>query len=226
MKKITVKFFGISLCLWISFILWTLAVLFIDVQAIGPHGSCVGFATLNRFVHELTGVHFTLYAITDWLGLVPLAVCFGFVIVGLVQWITRKHFLKVDYTLLILGCFYLLVMAIYLFFETVVINYRPVLINGFLEVSYPSSTTLLVMSVMPTTILQIRTRVKNPVLNKCLTFVLLGFIFFMVLGRLVSGVHWITDIIGSILLCSAMVTLYCAVASVLNAEKKGASALR
>ena len=128
-----------------TFALWTVLVCIVDVQAIGPRGSEVGFATLNDWVHGLTGVNMTLYTVTDWLGLVPIAVAFGFGIFGLVQWIRRKSLRAVDRSILALGGFYVAVMAVYLLFETVVINYRPVLIDGYLEASYPSSTTMLVL---------------------------------------------------------------------------------
>ena len=71
------KFIGSTIFL-LLFILWTLAVSVIDDKTIGPLESAVGFATINKLVHNLRGVNFTFYYITDWLGLVPLAVCFGF----------------------------------------------------------------------------------------------------------------------------------------------------
>ena len=166
MKRIRKSFIA-SMCLVTVFVLWTVVISFVDVRAIGPQGSSVGFAGINGFVHNLTGVHFSLYNITDWLGLVPIFVCMGFGILGFVQWIKRKSICKVDYDILIL------------LFESVVINYRPVLINGYLEASYPSSTTML-----------------------------MAFITFMVIGRLVSGVHWFTDIVGGALLSSGLVMLY------------------
>ena len=150
---------GIALGFLAAFILWTLAVSCLDVQAIGPRDSAVGFATINGWFHSLTGVDLTLYTITDWLGLVPVAVGFGFAILGLAQWIKRKSICKVDRSILVLGGFYILVMAAYILFETVVINYRPVLINGYLEASYPSSTTMLVMCVMPTAVMQLLGRI-------------------------------------------------------------------
>ncbi|MBR5868104.1 MAG: phosphoesterase PA-phosphatase, partial [Clostridia bacterium] len=140
------------------FLLWTVMVCRLDVQAIGPRGSTVGLADLNRWFHQWTGVHFTLYDVTDWLGLVPVGVCMGFGILGLVQWIRRKDIRRVDFSILTLGGFYLVVMAAYLLFEEFAVNYRPVLIGGYLEASYPSSTTLLVLCVMPTAILQLKTR--------------------------------------------------------------------
>ena len=205
MKK---RRFYIALGLLTAFILWTTAISLIDVQPIGPQGSIVGFATLNGFVHNLTGTHMTLYIITDWLGLVPVAFGFGFAALGLAQWIKRKSILKVDRSILILGAFYIVTLTAYLFFESYVVNYRPVLIEGYLEASYPSSTTLLVLCVMPTAMIQLRGRIKNHALRKAVTSAITFFIVFMVVGRLISGVHWLTDIIGGILLSAGLVITY------------------
>jgi undecaprenyl-diphosphatase len=158
----------------------------------------------------------TLYSITDWLGLVPIAFVLGFGFLGLFQWLKRKHIKNVDYSIFVLGGFYIVVMAVYILFEYVVINYRPVLINGYLEVSYPSSTTLLVMCVIPTAIMQLKSRIKNTLLNRCVCFSLTTFIIFMVVGRIISGVHWITDIIGGALLSAGLVMLYY---SIINLKK-------
>ena len=210
MKRIRKSFIA-SVCLLTAFVLWTVAICFVDVRAIGPQGSSVGFAAINGFVHNLTGVNFNLYNITDWLGLVPIFVCMGFGILGLVQWIKRKSICKVDYDILVLGGFYIIIIAAYLLFESVVINYRPVLINEYLEISYPSSTTLLVMCVMPTAIMQLDTRIKNKVLRNIIDVTIIAFIAFMVIGRLLCGVHWLTDIVGGTLLSAGLVMLYRAI---------------
>lgn len=199
---------GIAFGLLAAFILWTLAVSLVDVQTIGPRDSAVGFATINGWFHDLTGVDMNLYHITDWLGLVPVTFGFGFAILGLVQWIRRKSLFKVDRSILVLGGFYIVTLAAYLFFEDFVINYRPVLIEGFLEASYPSSTTLLVLCVMPTALIQLRNRITNPILRRIVCAAITAFMVFMVAGRLLSGVHWLTDIIGGILLAAGLVTLY------------------
>lgn len=47
----------------VLFILWTVAISLIDVQPIGPQNSSVGFATLNGFIHSLTGVHMAIYTV-------------------------------------------------------------------------------------------------------------------------------------------------------------------
>ena len=208
MEKKNKKRLVLGVSLVVAFVLWTILVCFVDVRAIGPEGSSVGFAALNGFVHELTGVNWFLYTITDWLGIVPIAVALVFAILGLVQLIKRKSLWKVDHSILALGVFYIVVMAAYIFFEVVVINYRPTLIDGYLEASYPSSTTMLVMCVMPTAAMQLNVRIKNTVLRRCAVITIVAFTAFMVIGRLVSGVHWITDIIGGALLSAGLVTMY------------------
>ena len=208
MKKETKKSFYIAVSMLVAFMLWTVAICYVDVKPIGPQGSSVGFSVVNKFFHNLTGVNFMLYTITDWLGLVPVFIGFGFGVLGLTQWIKRKNILKVDYSIITLGVFYIAFIVAYLFFEKCVINYRPVLINGYLEASYPSSTTMLVMCVMPTAVMQFNSRIKNVVFKRCVTIVITVFIAFMVIGRLISGVHWLTDIIGGALLSTGLVMMY------------------
>ncbi|MBR3734409.1 MAG: phosphoesterase PA-phosphatase, partial [Lachnospiraceae bacterium] len=128
-----------------AFALWTFLIQWVDVQAVGQNGTKIGFADFNVQFHQLTGVNMTIYTITDWLGLVPVFVCLCFGMLGLVQLIRRKRLLRVDVDILLLGVYYVIVIACYLIFEMIPINYRPVLIEGRLEASYPSSTTLLVL---------------------------------------------------------------------------------
>ena len=213
MKRESQRNFCIAICMLVAFLLWTVAIQFIDVQAIGPWESTVGFSTINQVVHNFTGLHMSLYNITDWLSLVPLGFVIGFALLGLIQWFKRKYLRQVDYSILVLGGFYIVVMAIYVFFEFFVVNHRPVLINGCLEASYPSSTTMLVMCVMPTVIMQFNNRIKNKILKNSITLLIIAFTVFMVIGRLVSGVHWFTDIIGGGLLSGGLVMMYHSVSS-------------
>ena len=204
-----------------AFTLWTVLIMRVDVQAVGPNDSKVGFATFNTWFHRLTGVHMALYTVTDWLGLVPIAVCMGFGCLGLYQLIKRKSLFKVDADILLLGGYYILVIFGYLFFEMTPINYRPILIDGFLEASYPSSTTLLVLSVMPTLVFQIRRRCHNRTVRIIVIGLSVFFSVFMVIGRLISGVHWATDIIGSILLSFGLFKLYQSAVTAYKRNKNG-----
>lgn len=202
------KQLGLAMLLLAAFVLWTAMVCWVDVQAIGPEGSSVGMAGLNRWAHERLGVHEVLYVVTDWLSLIPAGLCVGFAALGLWQWIRRKDVRKVDFSILALGGFYLVVMAMYGFFETWAVNYRPVWIEGVLEASYPSSTTMLVLCVMTTAMMQFRARIRNRAKRRWVLAVCAAFTAFMVVGRLVSGVHWLSDIIGGALLSAGLVMLY------------------
>ena len=194
-----------------AFLLWTAGVCLVDVRTIGPMGSEVGFAGLNGWFHSLTGVHWWLYDLTDLLGLASLGICGGFGLQGLCQWIRRKSIRRVDGELLALGGFYLAVLAVFFLFELLEVNYRPVLIQGRLEASYPSSTTMLALCVLPTAMLRLRSR--------WVRFLLAALTSFLVLGRLLCGVHWVSDIIGGALLSVGLVTLYRCIISICFSSK-------
>ena len=192
----------------IAFALWTWLIQIIDVQSAGVNGTEIGFATINTWFHSVTGVDMRLYNITDWLGLVPVFVCIFFGGVGFIQLIKRKSLFKVDFDIIALGIYYVIVISGYLIFEMIPINYRPILINGFQESSYPSSTTLLVLSVMPTLVFQANRRLKNAKIKRIIATITAIFTIFMVVGRLASGVHWLTDIIGSVFLSVGLFYIY------------------
>ena len=153
----------------------------------------------------------TIYTITDWMGLIPLFVCMIFGGIGFAQFVKRKSLFKVDCDIIFLGIYYIIVIFGYLIFEMLPINYRPILIEGFMEASYPSSTTLLVLSVMPTLIFQVNRRLENVAVKKIICILTIIFSAFMVIGRLFSGVHWFTDIVGSIMLSTGLFCIYKAV---------------
>ena len=201
-----------------SFAVWTTLVQMADVQSIGQNGTDVGFATLNSWFHKLTGVHMVIYTMTDWLGLIPLFICMIFVAMGIVQLVKGRGLLNVDYDILILGIYYIIVIFAYLIFEMIPINYRPILIEGRMEASYPSSTTLLVLSVMPTLVFQVNRRVENVVVKGMICIPAYIFSVFMVIGRLVSGVHWFTDIVGSVLFSIGIFCVYKAIVLLLYKE--------
>lgn len=197
-----------GLAMLAAFVLWTWAVCVVDVQPIGPLGSPVGFARLNGSVRDLVGVRMGLYDLTDRLSVIPLGLVGFLGLWGLVQWIRRKSLARVDRSLLMLGGFYLAVLACYGLFEMWTINYRPVLIDGLPEGSYPSSTTMLSLCVMPTAWIQLRDRISSPLLRRSLGWLTAGFTAFLVVGRVLSGVHWLSDIIGGMLLSGGLLGIY------------------
>lgn len=218
MKRKRLLWAGTGLLL--LFVLWTLLIRSVDVQTVGPGAAKVGFASWNVWFHHRTGVSMALYTVTDWLGLVPVLICGCFGIAGLFQWIRRRRILRVDTDILLLGIYYLIVFSCYLLFEMLPVNYRPILIDGYLEASYPSSTTLLVLSVMPTLKFQADRRCGKQALKHLASAFAGLFSLFMVTGRLIAGVHWLTDIIGSVILSAGLFLLYCAAVAYAD-QKKG-----
>ena len=190
------------------FALWTYLIQTVDVQPLGQNGTDIGFAQLNVWFHDVTGVTMWIYTVTDWLGLVPIAVCMSFGVLGLIQLIKRRSLLKVDRDIILLGVYYILVILGYLIFEMIPINYRPIPIDGRMETSYPSSTTLLVLSVMPTLSFQAHRRLSRRGMIVIADIFAAAFSLFMVLGRTVAGVHWLTDIIGSVMLSAGLYLIY------------------
>lgn len=180
-------------------IIYTILVKYVDTSIIGPNGSIVGFSSLNSFVFNLTGNNMTLYKITEILGIIPILIALMYAVIGLIQVIDRKS-LKVDKELIALGILYIIVILIYVFFEKCIINYRPVLIDGILEASYPSSHTLLSICICGSALLINKYLFNNKKIYKYINIVSIISMVLIVLGRLLSGVHWASDIIGSIII--------------------------
>lgn len=105
-----------------AFALWTVLIQCVDVQAVGQNGTKIGFAAFNVWFHQLSGVHMTPYTITDWLGLVPIFICLCFGTLGFAQLVKRRDILRVDSDLVLLGVYYVIVIACYLIFEMIPIR--------------------------------------------------------------------------------------------------------
>lgn len=213
-KKRNFLISGILLLIAITF---TILVKVVDVKQIGVNNSSIGFATLNQFIFETTGVNMIWYHITDWLGLIPVFMAIVYAFIGLIQFIKRRSIFKVDKEIILLGLYYIIVIALYVFFEKVIINYRPILMNGFLEASYPSSHTLMTICICGSSIL-INKKLFNNKITKVINYLSIIIITIIVVGRLISGVHWFTDIIGGILISSGLLMTFYSLLSIINKE--------
>lgn len=170
-----------------------------DVAPIGPGGSSVGLSSINAAARDLIGVSWALYALTDWGALVPVASMLAFFLIGLLQLIKGRSLRSVDVAIWLLGAVYVAQLLLFLAFNEVMINCRPVLIDGALEPSFPSSTSLLAVGTLGSAAVWSSSRLsggkRTAAMTACFTLATL-----LVVGRALSGVHWITDIVGGILL--------------------------
>ena len=210
----------ISIILLFISIIYTILVKNIDVSPIGPNESSVGFSSINSFFHNLIGSHMTIYKITEILGIIPLLIAGSYVLVGAFELFKRKSLAKVDYEIYVLGILYIIVLGLYIFFEKCIINYRPILIDGVLEASYPSSHTLMALCICGSSIIINKKIFKNKIFNienKLSIFLMIT----IVLGRFASGVHWFSDILGGIIISIALLfTFYTNIISIPSKNKK------
>ncbi len=193
--------------LFIVCVLYTILVKYYDTNAIGPKNTVVGFSALNALFSNLTGYNEFFYKLTEVLGILVFVLVGYYGIIGLMQLIKRKNLLKVDKRLLFLGGFYVVMLLVYVLFEHVIINYRPFLIDKELEASYPSSHTMLALCVCLSSLL-ISKYYFNKKAVKIVNIITIILMFVLVIGRVLSGAHWITDIIGGIIISAFLVYLY------------------
>ena len=203
---------NIILCIVLTFfsMLYTILVKVVDVQAIGPKNSKVGFATLNNSFKNIIGNNMTIYKITEIFGYLIFIICLFYGCIGIYQLIKRKSFKKVDKEIYLVGSFYILLLLIYVLFEKLSINYRPILIDGELEASFPSSHTILAICVCTSSFIIGSKYISKKYLDivNISTFILMLIVF---VGRLISGVHWLTDIIGGIIISIALIMYFISV---------------
>ena len=208
MNDVSKKYFRIGLILLAIFIEFTALVKLIDVEVIGIEGSTIGFATINKRIFAFLGKSSFWLTVTDILGIVVLIVAAAFALFGLCQLIKRKSIKKVDAPILALGMLYVAVIIFYLIFEFYVNNYSPIKENGEIVASYPSSHTLLAVTVMTSGTSVFNYYVTKNAYKIAAYSVSGAVIALTVVGRLLSGVHWFTDIFAALLLSAALIVLF------------------
>ncbi len=201
------KYIITSICLVLCAIIYTVLIKNVDVAAIGPDGSVVGFSRMNYAVFDAIGVNFLWYDVTKYLGIIPFGFAAFYGLIGLKQLISTKSLAKVDKKLFVLAGFYVLFVAVYVFFEKVIINYRPTLIDGDLEASYPSSHTMLAICLCGSSMMILKYYMPNEKMRKYANIFTCVLMLAIVIGRIASGVHWASDILGGIIISCAMLSL-------------------
>jgi len=214
-----------------AFILLVIAVVFtvlvskIDVKPIGPVNpetnvtSEVGFASINGAVHEKLGFNDTFYTISKYAGYLALVLVVFYAFTGLIELLQKKSLKGVNKVLYALAVFYVCVAVVYVLFEVMIINYRPVIMDGELEASFPSSHTMLALCVCGSSLIVSKHIIKKENFRKLLNIGAWIVMLLVVVTRVLSGVHWITDICGGILISLFMLQTLSSVVKSMTAKK-------
>lgn len=189
-------------------LVYTILIAFVDRNAIGANDSVVGFSKINKYFLDLLKFNNAFYNITKYTGIIIILIAVIYMIIALIELIKRKKYKEVDSELIFAGVFYIALIIIYFVFELLKINYRPILMDGVLEPSYPSSHTMLAVFICVTALLINKKIIKNTPLKITIDTITIIIGLVTVIGRIISGVHWITDIIGGILISTALVLGY------------------
>lgn len=221
-KKILIFNYVTTVCAFIYFIIFTLQVKNNDVRAVGEAGSVVGYATINKFFYDHIGFSKFFYGISEVFGYLAILVMGFFALLGVLMLVKGKSLKKVDFRLYILAGGYVVMLAFYALFEKVVINCRPYVLDAEegLEASYPSSHTFLAIFVFMTAAMLIQFYLKNRTYAKIAAIVCIVCMVLGILTRFLSGAHWFTDIVGSMLLGAALVSLFSSVLLTFTIKRK------
>ena len=182
----------------------------VDVRAVGPLKSEVGLSHLNLAALNFFGSSEAWFEVTEVLGLFAIASGGIFAVVGLIQLIKRKSLIKVDREILSLGGLYAVLGIVYVFFDKVTVNLRPMLApdETIAESSFPSSHTVLTVVIMGSILMLLDKYIKNKTARQILSSVCTIICVITVVGRLLSGVHWLTDILGGIILSVFLLSVF------------------
>lgn len=210
MENINKKHLFATLAMFFAFVVFMILSMLVDVRNIAADGSNVGFGAINSGFFSLTGYSDFWYTFSELLGSVNLGIAFGFALVGVVQLVKRKSLKKIDYEIYLLAVLYLVTIILYVLFDKlIVINNRPVVLDGEIEASFPSSHTMLAIVVLVSAYLMFsKYLVHKEKLAKTCKIVTIVLMAVSIVSRTLSGVHWLTDIVGGVLLGTALVMAF------------------
>lgn len=205
--KTSKKYIIYTAIMFVIFAVYLLLIKTVDIGIAGTSQTSVGFSHINNWFFGLSKDIDIIDTISDIILLLSILIAACFALVGFVQFIKRKNIKHVDKEIFLSGLAYIILICSYIFFELVVVNYRPKLIEGELEASFPSSHVMLVMGIILTTLLFLDKYITNKKLLLSLKITGYSLCVLIVVFRSITGVHWLTDIIGGVILSLAVVML-------------------
>lgn len=199
----------------ISLVLFIALIVCLKKVDVAPHevGS-IGLHTLNVEVREEIGTNMDYYKMSDILGYLSFLTVLFFVILGAYQLVKRKSLKKIDKEIWCVAILYICMGIVYVLFDKVIVlNYRPIMLDGVFEPSFPSTHTFLSICLLGSMMVMNNLYFdklfkKNAVRRLILNMILIVMMFGIIYLRLFSGVHWFTDILGGILLGTAFVAFF------------------
>lgn len=193
-------------------ILFSILTYVVDRKPIGPDETSVGFSSINGLFAGSFGYNPVMDTLSDIAMYLSFLVVAAFAFIGLMQLIKGKSLSKVDKTIVGLGVLYVVVAVLYVAFDKIPINYRPLIPPGDteLETSFPSTHTLVICSVLGSGIVAVKRLFKNEMTVRVLKIAFAAIMAIGVCARLFSGVHWLTDIVAGLLFSVTLVSLYTA----------------
>jgi len=208
--KLSLKSFIAPIIVLVISLVFCVLFLTYDVQAIGPNGTSVGFAGINGAFASKFGFNETLYKISDYLGYLSILGVVIFACQGLYQLIKYRGLKGVDNEILLLGGIFLLIFILYVLFNEVALNFRPIIEPGKIEpeASFPSSHVLMASTVMGAIFVALPTYVKNKKFLLALKVVCILIFAGTVICRLFCGIHWVTDIAAGLLISSTLLSFF------------------
>ena len=202
------KYLISSIILVLIAIIFTVLVKVIDKGAIGPNDTVVGFQAINDYIKNMFPFNNTLYKITKYAGFIPLIFGLYYAFIGFMQLVKKKSLKKVDSKIYLIAGFYIVVLILYVLFDKIAINYRPVIIDNELEPSYPSTHVLLAMCFCLSSVIISKYYMKKDTIRKIVNIATWILMLFIVVGRMMCGCHWFTDIVGGVLISLALLNIF------------------
>lgn len=206
MSKQKIGWWLTAVCCTILFLVLTVSLLLVDVQSAGAQ--TVGWASLNFWWHDLISVQHGWHIVSNIVATVTLLALCAMVVWQFIIMLRGKSFRAFLKQWLAFDITVILLVLCYVLFQIVVVNYRPIMIDGMAEVSYPSSHILLFATLLPLIVCECWHNVPSKVWRRVIAVSALVLMVVGIVARALCGYHWLTDSVGALLLSAALVAWY------------------
>lgn len=181
--------------LWLILLIFTILVSFVDVKIYNVTNTEIGLYSLNKIflVNSINSNYINI--ISNGIFLICLLVIILMLLLITFEYFKTKKINKNNLNFII---HFLIMVLIWIIFDKIlIINYRPILINGNIEGSYPSTHVMVSTFVLLFLSDKLKKIFKN---DKIFYIISIGLIIIQSISRILLTMHWFTDIIGGLLI--------------------------